>query len=298
MTPPNTSDADPDDDQGIAVGTPFYSRTTALQNLLKSIPDYVTTVYIADNGPADPTDAYPDTHGYTIESLTLPFDAGIGACRRAITDVVEEPYLFMCDSDMELIHSNDLKTLKQILTQHSDVGAAAAWLIEPPTVRAGARNLKEVNGTAIKHVPTNPGVTRDPVPFATFEFIPQSCLFKTEVFDDYTYDPDIRSSEHFDFFYGHKHHDTGWTWASTPTVQVVHNRNIDMEYRETRGQNHMDLEQTAEKWGITNIVPGAYAEWNDNHDRTVFEDAFDLFRRKTPASVWLPTRTLLHRVVG
>jgi len=35
----------------IAVGVPMYSRVEALRQLLESVPNYVSTVYIAESGP-------------------------------------------------------------------------------------------------------------------------------------------------------------------------------------------------------------------------------------------------------
>jgi len=281
----------------IACGVPVFSRSIALKRFLESVPDYVSSVYVADNGHHnDRRHLYTTDWPYDLQVLELDYDVGIGACRRAIADTVTEPYLFMADSDMELLQTRDLKTLREILTSHDDLGAAAAWLIEPQTVRAGAHNLTFSNGTAIRHVPITPDLTTNPVPFATFDLIPQACLFRTSVFDEYTYDPDIELSEHFDFFYGHKLH-TDWQWASTPVVHVLHNKNIDEQYRKTRGNDQVDLERTSEKWGVTEIVPGAFADWSDNHDRSLAEDAFDLFRRRTPPRIWVPTRRLLQQKV-
>lgn len=136
----------------------------------------------------------------------------------------------------------------------------------------------------------------DPLPYTTFDFIPQACLFRTEVFDAYDYDASVGATEHLDFMLGHKQ--TQWEFASTPTVMIHHDRWINQEYRESkRGQNHSDLEITREKWGVEAIVPGNRADWGYARSRTIPQQGFDVIKRVTPPRVWLPIRRAA-RVVG
>ena len=282
---------------GIAVGVPMFRREQALSLLLESVPEYVETVYIADNGRDSDRSIYGEEWRFDLDVLDLEFDVGIGACRAAIVDACTEPYLWMGDNDMEFVRPNDLRLMQQTLERYDDLGAIAGWLIEGDTVRAGARNLVEHGSTAIKSVDETPELERSVLPFARFDFIPQAALFRTAVFDTYEYDPDVGSTEHFDFFYAHKQAGE-WDFASTPAVMVRHNRDIDRDYRESRrGSDHADMAVTAEKWGIDEVVPGSYADWGKVRDRPPAEEAFEVFRRATPTSVWLPTRRVLKRVV-
>jgi len=281
----------------IAAGVPMYSREEALETFLRSVPDYVATVYVADNGPDQERSVYEREWAFQLEVLHLPHDCGIGRCRYEIVEACTEAYLWVGDSDMEFVWSGDLRRMRRVLKNNPDLGGIAGWLIEERAIRSGARNLKEYKNALIKAVDETPDVEQGELPFARFEFIPQCALFRTEVFDSYTYDPDVRSTEHADFFLGHK--DTEWEFASTPAVVTYHHRNIDPEYRNsTRGGDHTDMNILQEKWGVHSVIPASRVDWAEREDRSLAERAFDVFRDATPPSVWIPVRQLAQKVIS
>jgi hypothetical protein len=283
--------------EAIAVGVPVFSRTAALEQFLKSVPEYVRTVYVGDNGRTeDRRDLYERDWPWRLSVQDVPFDAGIGACRHHIANVVEEPYLWVGDCDMVIQRKGDLRVLRDILESHPDLGGVSGWLREGDTIRSGARQLVYHDETVYKTVPETPSVEADPVPFARFDMIPQCGLWRTAAFDTYTYDESIYNSEHIDFFWAHKKADQ-WDWASTPAVIVDHQRNIDPEYRRSkRGQNHIDFDTMARKWGFSDVQIGQRPDWITTRERSFFERGFDLFRDLTPPAVWVPVRRLLKGV--
>jgi hypothetical protein len=286
----------------IACGVPVYTRTEALEQFLKSVPEYVATVYVAENGPAASREERAALYDgrdwpFALEVLDLNVDVGIGRCREAICAALSEPYLWMGDCDMAFVDGNDLRRLRGVLERNPDLGGVSGWLLEGGTVRAGASQLVEHGGRLIKAVEEPTEIEGEATPFARFDFIPQAGLFKSEVYDTYSYDPDIRNSEHVDFFYGHAQRGE-WEFASTPSVMVQHNRWIDEQYRESRGDGHIDEALLKEKHGINNIAPGTNLDWTGYCDRSVKERLFEAFRASTPPGVWMPTRRLLRRVVG
>lgn len=283
-------------DTDIAAGVPMYCRDDALARFLDSVPDYVQTVYVADNGPDQQRDVYDAEWPFDLTVLHLPHDCGIGRCRNELVRACDERYLWLGDSDMELARDGDLRLLRECLENNPGLGGISGWLIEGGVVRSGARNLHRHGSALVKTVDETPTLEYDTLPFARFDFIPQCGLFRTAAFEDYAYDPTVRNSEHADFFIGHTH--TDWAFASTPAVMVYHNRDIDEDYRESkRGHNHVDLDVLDEKWGIDRIVPGSRTDWAQADGRTLAERAFGLFRDCTPPRVWLPARQVLKRVV-
>jgi hypothetical protein len=279
----------------IAVGVPMYIRERALTNLLDSVPEYVSTVYVADNGPDQDRDCYAREWPFDVDVLHLPVDCGIGQCRAAITDALEERYLWLGDCDMEFVREDDPRILRSVLERNPDLGGVAGWLVEDDVVRAGARDLA-VHGDTVVKTAAEPDVECGPVPFSRWEFIPQCALFRSECFDAYDYDPDMADSEHVDFFYGHKQSD--WEFASTPAVMTKHNRNINKAYRNSeRGTDHASLELLHEKWGFSNIAPGTRPDWGFVRGRSLPEQAFDVFRRAAPPRVWIPTKRTLEGVL-
>lgn len=277
----------------IAVGVPIYSRAGALRQLLESVPSYVSTVYVAENGPPQDRDRplYREPWPFELDVLRLGHDVGIGACRAALTEAVTEPFLWMGDNDMEFCRDDDLARLREILAAHDDLGGVSGWLIEGDVVRSGARDLRRVGDTIIKEG-SDPDVVASPLPHARFDFIPQAGLFRTSAYETYDYDPKFETSEHADFFLGHA--DAGeWGFASTPVVQTHHHKQIDAEYRAGRGQHNPDAEWLRENWGVERTVPGATGDWAQLYDRSVAEEAFDVFRLATPPAVWLRVRRAL-----
>jgi hypothetical protein len=278
----------------LAIGVPMFTREQALHQLLASVPGYVSTVYIADNGEDTDRDCYAESYPFDVHVLRLPYDCGIAQCRRAITDVCSETYLWVGDNDMAFTADQDLQILKAILDEHPDLGGVSGWLLEGNTVRAGARNLQRYGETVIKEAVDAPAIEHSPYPFARFDFIPQAGLFRTACFDDYNYDPALHNTEHLDFFVGHQQ--TDWEFASTPAVLIRHNRAIDQAYRDARGTDHADFARTAEKWGITDTAPGCRPDWGHLRDRTVPQQAFDVVKRVTPPRVWMPIKRGAKRV--
>jgi len=280
----------------IAVAVPVLSRSEALAQFLESVPAGVSRVVIADNGmPGAHTHVYTRDWHVDIDVLDLDHDIGIGACRAALVEAVTEPYLWMGDCDMQFVDGRrDLARLREILDSDPQLGGVSGWLVEGGTVRSAAKDLRAVNKTLIKTA-ANPEMCRDPYPHARFEFVPQAGLFRRAVFDTYGYDDDLRTHEHMDLFFGHR--EAGeWAFASTPVVQVMHNKWIDQDYRETRGQHDVDRDVLAEKWGVRRTVPGAASDWAQVRERSTAERAFDVFRQATPARIWLPVRRAFETV--
>lgn len=280
----------------IAVGVPIYQRTEALEIFLESVPEHVETVYVADNGPDQDRDIYEQEWPFALEVLHLEHDAGIGACRAAIVEESEEPFVWVGDCDMEFTDRNDLRRLRTILRSNPSIGGVSGWLIEGDIVRSGARDLVDAGQYLIKDA-AEPDIEGRALPFARFDFIPQCGLFRREALETYSWDEQVRSSEHIDFFIGHQEA-AEWEFASTPTVMIRHNKDIDRDYRESkRGHNHVDVEILSEKWGYEDTVAGSYSDWAQKREPSLKEEAFDVFRQATPAKVWVPAKRTLERVM-
>lgn len=279
----------------IAVGVPVLSRSDALEQFIESVPPGISRVIIADNGrPGEHRHVYSRDWHVDIDVLDLGHDVGIGACRAALTDAVDEPLLWIGDCDMQLDSgADDLRRLRDILDSDPGLGGVSGWLVEGDTVRAGARDLDIVGDTLVKRG-TNPPIRPTPFPHAEFDFIPHCGLFRTAVFQTYDYDPGLHTHEHMDFFLGQQERGV-WRFASTPSVTVIHNRDIDDEYRREREDSDDDRHRLQEKWGLERTVPGAPSA-TPAGSRSVPERLFSLFRHGTPARVWLPVRQTLVRL--
>jgi hypothetical protein len=265
------------------------------------VPGYVTTAYVADNGP-DESKAEREADLYCrfrwpfdLDVIELEHDAGIGPCRAAIAQAVTEPYLWVGDCDMEILRHGDLRELQRILEAQPDLGAVAGWLQEGDRVRSGARQLVRDGATVYKTVPEQPNIRADPLPHARMDMIPQAGLWRTAMFDDVCWDADVFNSEHIDFALSAK--PTRWALASTPAVVVAHHKDIDAEYRQSkRGSNRVDMDILGRKHGVEAVHAGERPDWVTTRDRGPFEQGFDLVRSVAPPALWTPIRRIVKGV--
>jgi len=291
----------------ITVGFPVFEREEASRKLLDSIPDYVEEVIIADNSENQLSQNLSDNYPFNITRLYLEYDIGIGKCRNSIADNCKTEYLFVCDNDMRIQDKNDLITLQKILENEPHLGGIAGILKEGNTLRSGGTNLHTEKLIGGKTILVRGNMTNDQTViesnnycYIEFDFIPQSCLFRTKVFDTYNYDIRLNLHEHTDFFYSHKQVGS-WKFAITPNVIVYHDHGYYPEYRKKRtkrynqqnGKIRKDI--LKEKWGVDGIVTGNKVNWFTSH-RSNKEKLFDVLRQKTPGFIWIPTREILRKI--
>lgn len=282
----------------IAVGVPMFQREQALKQFLNSVPTYVTTAYIADNGHTkEHAHIYENEYAFDIQVIELDYDSGIGACRNAIAESVSEPHLWIGDNDMQFVDESDLWRLYEILDHWPELGGVSGFLVEGNEIRSGATDLNKINDTLIKSTNTKQ-IINEPYPHAIVDMPPQAGLFRTEIFDTYTFDATLTNTEHADFFYGHKQEGV-WKFASTPSVLIKHNKMIDADYRENqRSSKTNDMDIFEDKWGVSHITIGEQTDWITTRNRTDFEFLFDILRRFAPPSIWIPIRRIAKRVVA
>ena len=101
-----------------ALGVIVLNRVDKLRSLLSSAIDRnIDAVYIADNGyrSEEKDELYNESYPFELTVLDLEFDVGLGYCRNAIVDEMDEEYLLMADSDHQL--SNNIEILHKILCE-------------------------------------------------------------------------------------------------------------------------------------------------------------------------------------
>jgi len=286
----------------LAVGVPVFERTAALQTLLESLPASVHRVHVADNGHTDErATLYAREWPFDLEVHDLDYDAGVGACRRAIADAASTEYLFIGDCDMRIVRPSDLDTLIGVLEREPHLGGIAGWLWEGDRVRAGAADFHSHTGptgttTLYKDARDAKLQHSAGIPYAVFDNIPQAAVVRTAVFEAHTYDDSLQNTEHAAFFLGQQRAGE-WQFASTPAVVIHHRMHTDPEYRaEKRQKDTTDLDMLAREFGIDRLAVGPRPDWVTTRARSAGERAFDLVRQVTPPSVWVPTRRVLRRL--
>lgn len=259
----------------IALGVIVLNRVDKLRGLLTSTIDKnIDTVYIADNGhrSEEKDDVYNESYPFELIVLDLEYDIGLGYCRDAIVDKLDENYLLMADSDHQL--SNNIDILLEILREKSSVGGVAGSVIEPSKGRIWQsakdfRLLEQilVNGNEFecKGVELINGY-----PFIEFDFIPYPTLYKADCLNDYAWDPDIKINfAHVDF-YVHHWMNTDWKFGISPEVVFQHYPGGDQSYSRTK-QDVKKKQQSESyflnKWDLVDYrTDGGY--WYDTRYRS------------------------------
>lgn len=289
-------------DSTIAIGAPVIERTAKLTQLLESVPSPVDTVYVADNGNiADRTDLYARDWPFRLDVIDLPYDVGIGKCRREIADACETDYLAVVDSDMEL--PANLGILAQILEADDSLGAVGGILNEPAGLRSGCCNLhteemRHGKTALVQAVRGDPEIeTVAGYPIARFDKLANAMLVRQKCLDDYTWDPTMGDKEHLDWFIGQRVHD--WEFAVCPSAVFKHNCGTHDAYREQfrtdARSRHFDR-RLCEKWGYRSVVWGD-DRWFGTQRRPISVRLAKAAHRHLPFRYWYPIKRAAKAVL-
>jgi glycosyltransferase involved in cell wall biosynthesis len=251
------------EEEEVAIGTKLFSRINDVERLLSSIPDWISTVYIADDGKSSPEKEaiYDRPYPFDLQIINLEYDAGVGAGRNAIVENLSEEYIFIVDPDHEI--PTDAELLYQQLSNSPQLGGIGGLIFEPDRDRlySQARDFQEQDtksGTVLlSKVPSNKEInTVAGAPLAHFDWIPNATLFRRECLFKQAWDSEyVTNYEHEDFYVAHWKR-TDWDFAISPSVCFPHYPGGDTEYRVARH----DPDKTAHsktyflnKWGYEEL---------------------------------------------
>lgn len=253
-----------DDTQGggvergeFAVGVKVFTRTDRLEALLASVPRSVSTVYVADDGPADGKEErrkrlYDGQYPFELVVLDLEYDTGVGYGRRRIVEGFTEEYLLMLDSDMRV--PNNAGVLLELLQSRPDLGGVSGCIAEPPYHRITmlAADFEE-DGDVVTLSPFHREKEIrfvEGYPLLEFDFIPNVALFRRDCLEEYSWDPNYEMEfDHQDFYLGHWKR-TEWSFGVCPQVIFPHYPGGDDDYfRDRWCEQGRGKELILEKWG-------------------------------------------------
>lgn len=242
----------------VAVGIKHFSRTSKLEQLLRSInSSVINKVYIADDGKdtKQKYKLYNSSYEFDLEVLDLEFDTGLGYGRKKIVENLSEDYLLLVDNDMVLPQNIDI--LLDQLELNPKLGGVSGCLIEDDQIRAMTHDLFEVGDLLVRDIREKKEIQYIAGhPFVEFDLVPNAAMFRRECVKEYTWDENYKIGfEHLDFYLGHKKQ-TDWKFGVSPQVMFQHNPGGDTDYLKKR-QAESRLKDSKhyflEKWGYTNI---------------------------------------------
>ncbi|WP_226006163.1 glycosyltransferase family 2 protein [Natrinema salinisoli] len=256
-------------DSGITIGLKTFLRPDKLRTCLASIRDLPVPpedIIIADDSPQKEynRDIYAQFKSdLPLTIVDLKPDAGLATGRNRILDQTETDYLLLIDDDHYL--SENIFRLKNVLENDPSLGGVAASWLENGTHVVGAADIRIVDDWVIVDVFDKKQAITDEagVTYFKYDFIPNSTLFRTEVFDAYCWDEAyVIDGEHVDFFLGHALQ-TDWEFAISPEIQVTHDPGpgVMREYAEHRmsdQKRRQSREYFAKKWDVQGYLIREY----------------------------------------
>lgn len=247
----------------LSVGIKTFMRTPQLRRCLDSLRQHEWhEVIVAEDGPMD--EERELLYGNFAEQmplklLRLPFDTGLAAGRNEILRHCDTPYLLMLDDDQTVPANVD--RLAEVLDENDHIGGVSAVLLEHGDRKCTACDLFLVGSRIVKEVRDHHPVrhTASGQRFVTFDFIPNSTLFRKACLDDLAWDPFYKiGREHLDFYFSHQRIGR-WQFAVSPDVIIGHHPDSAAgAYRSFRHGQRIAVSDRyfLEKFGVTSVVEG------------------------------------------
>lgn len=249
--------------QDISVGVKTFMRTPQLRLCLDSLARHDwREIIVADDGPIDAEreQLYEEfSRRAPLTLLRLPFDTGLAAGRNAIVRRCATPYLLMLDDD-QTVPAN-VGRLTEILDEHAHIGGVSAVWLEHGDRKCTACDLFVVGSRIVKEIrtPRPVGHTALGQRYLTFDFIPNSTLFRKCCLEELPWDPFYKiGREHLDFYLSHQRLGR-WQFAVSLDVLIGHHPERDSAaYRRFRHGERVDASDRhfLEKFGLSGVVEG------------------------------------------
>lgn len=241
----------------VTLGTKIFSRSTKLENLLKSVPrTNIGNVVVADDGPKsdEKRTILENNYEFDLTVLDLDYDAGLGYARKRIVDETKSDYILFVDSDHVL--PSHIDTLIDQMEVMPRIGAISGSIVEPENQRIylTGQDFYERRSVLIRdafHKDKDVRIVAGS-PFIEFDYISTVGLYRRDCLLDYNWDPEyVIGGEHLDFFVGHWKNTT-WKFGACPEVIFHHYPGGDLEYmsnRESEKKLNHSRRYFLQKWG-------------------------------------------------
>jgi glycosyltransferase involved in cell wall biosynthesis len=276
----------------IALGTTVFKRTNKLGRLLNSVPEFVDTVYVSDDGRTENrSHIYNKNYNFDLNVIDLKYDSGLGKGRFEIVNRATEDYIYIVDSDHEVPKNADI--LIEQLEDRNELGGVSGIFAEGDSLICGSHDLFVSKSYLIRDIRS----TKSPIESAgqslyKFDFIPNVALFRSECLQDYHWDPEyVIGMEHLDFYLGHSRR-TKWEFATNPRVIFPHDRGGSQNYMSNRtnsGKLQSSRRYFLNKWDLEGIV-NIQSRWLHTYDpgresTRAFRPLLNTILRKLPPSL-------------
>lgn len=247
----------------ISVGIKTFMRTDKLRLCLGSLVKHEWhEVIVADDGPIDDERErlYREfAERAPLKVLRLPFDTGLSAGRNEIVQQCKTPYLLMLDDD-QTVPAN-VGRLAEVLDEDPSIGGVSAIWLEHGERKCTACDIRLVGSKVVKEVREHVAVRQTSLGqrFVTFDFIPNSTLFRKECLTDSPWDPFYKiGREHLDFYLSQQRLGR-WQFAVSLDVVIGHHPETSAaSYKQFRHGERIKVSDQyfLQKFGLSDVVEG------------------------------------------
>lgn len=260
----------------ITVGVKTFLRTPKLRMCLESLAAHPwQAVIVADDGPIDAEreQLYAEfSRRLPLEVVPLPFDTGLAAGRNEIVARCTTDYLLMLDDDQTV--PGNIGRLAEVLDENPVMGGVSSVLLEHGARKCTACDIRLVGSKVVKEVREHHPVRRTSLGqrFVTFDFIPNSALFRRECLTDSPWDPFYKiGKEHLDFYLSQQRLGR-WQFAVSLDVEIGHHpEGTSKDYKKFRHGERVKVSERyfLQKFGLGGVIEGRKFDddWNRNAGR-------------------------------
>lgn len=214
-------------DYSVVIST--FLRPIKLEKCLQSILQIPISfgpnqVVVADDGEANQKkdqvyENYSDELPLSV--VDLSYDTGLAKKRNEGLERIDDEFILFLDDDQYV--PSDVHELTTILDENPQLGAIAPFWAENGLIKCNAANFHIKRGWVIKRGDTDEcEQTGTGHHMFRYDHISNAAMFRTAVFDDYTWDGFYTiGEEDTDFYLYHKELDK-WDFAATPDYIIRH----------------------------------------------------------------------------
>lgn len=224
-----------------------HDRPRCLDRLLTSLRQHYPflKVLVGDDGQRPAR-----VSGENLEYHRFPFDIGLSAGRNRLLKQVETPYFLLLDDDYIFTSETRIERLAELLDKNPEVDIMAGQVLDLPERRPMKYHGRfDLENKTLRY---QLGHIRETEDFRIYDVVPNFFLGRARrVWDAGGWDPDLKLSEHADFFLRMRGE---LTTACTDQVSIDHLREQTQEYRKQHSRIHQYYLIFMQKHGIETIV--------------------------------------------
>jgi len=241
--PNSTQEIRKNDMKFVDVCITTFKRPKALERLLFSIAEYypMANIYVADQDKVLDRAFYKDLrdrlydHGLVkrLSVESLPYDCGVSYARNHLVTSTPNKFKLILDDDMEFTKETDIGKFIKIMEADNRAGIVGG-LMKQNGVEVHFEFVPEKKGDAIFHTENKTNWKNHlGVRYKKSGCVLNFALFKKEIFEIIQWDPELKVTEHTDFYL--RFQSLAYNVLYTPDVVIGHpSAERDPEYKQLR----------------------------------------------------------------